>query len=67
VEKVAVDMALSTVSFAGLLPVLCVGIDLVAKDLDKKMSYQERCRVMLSPDRSENLIRKRISNVSGPL
>lgn len=39
VGKVAVDMALSTVSFAGLLVVLFVGINLLAKDLDRKTIY----------------------------
>ena len=39
VGKVAVDMALSTVSFAGLLLVLFVGINLMAKDLDKRTIY----------------------------
>lgn len=39
VGKVAVDMALSAVSFAGLLLVLFVGINLMAKDLDRKTIY----------------------------
>lgn len=39
VGKVAVDMALSTVSFSGLLLVLFVGINLMAKDLDKRTIY----------------------------
>jgi len=39
VGKVAVDMALSTVSLAGLLLVLFVGINLMAKDLDKRTIY----------------------------
>ncbi len=39
VGKVAVDMALSTVSFTGLLLVLFVGINLMAKDLDKRTIY----------------------------
>ena len=39
VGKVAVDIALSTVSFAGLLVVLFIGINLVAKDLDRKTIY----------------------------
>jgi len=39
VGKVAVDMALSTISFAGLLIVLFVGINLMAKDLDKRTIY----------------------------
>jgi ABC-type transport system involved in multi-copper enzyme maturation permease subunit len=44
VGKVAVDMALSTVSFAGLLVVLFVGIDLMAKDLDKRTIYMVLAR-----------------------
>lgn len=44
VGKVAVDMALSTVSFAGLLLVFFVGIDLVAKDLDKRTIYMVLAR-----------------------
>lgn len=39
VGKVAVDMALSTISFSGLLVVLFVGINLMAKDLDKRTIY----------------------------
>lgn len=39
VGKVAVDMALSTVSFTGLLLVLFIGINLMAKDLDKRTIY----------------------------
>ena len=39
VGKVAVDFTLSTISFAGLLFVLFVGINLMAKDLDKKTIY----------------------------
>lgn len=39
VGKVAVDMALSAVSFSGLLLVLFVGINLMAKDLDRKTIY----------------------------
>ena len=39
VGKVAVDIALSTVSFAGLLVVLFIGINLVAKDLDRRTIY----------------------------
>ncbi len=44
VGKVAVDMALSTVSFAGLLLVLFVGIELMAKDLDKRTIYMVLAR-----------------------
>lgn len=39
VGKVAVDMALSTVSLSGLLLVLFVGINLMAKDLDRRTIY----------------------------
>lgn len=39
IDKVAVDMALGTVSFTGLLVVLFVGINLLAKDLDKRTIY----------------------------
>ncbi len=39
IGKVAVDIALSTVSFTGLLLVLFVGINLIAKDLDKRTIY----------------------------
>jgi ABC-type transport system involved in multi-copper enzyme maturation permease subunit len=39
VGKVAIDMALSTVSFAGVLLVLFVGINLMAKDLDRRTIY----------------------------
>jgi ABC-type transport system involved in multi-copper enzyme maturation permease subunit len=37
--KVSVDMMLSTISFTGLLLVLFVGINLMAKDLDKRTIY----------------------------
>ncbi len=37
--KVATDMALSTVSFSGLLLVIFIGFNLLAKDLDKKTVY----------------------------
>jgi ABC-type transport system involved in multi-copper enzyme maturation permease subunit len=39
VGKVTVDMALATISFSGLLIVLFVGINLMAKDLDKRTIY----------------------------
>jgi ABC-type transport system involved in multi-copper enzyme maturation permease subunit len=39
VGKVAVDMALSTISFSGLLIVLFIGINLMAKDLDRRTIY----------------------------
>src|SRR6266704_1559632 len=44
VGKVAVDIALSTVSFSGLLLVLFVGINLMAKDLDRKTIYMVLAR-----------------------
>ncbi len=39
IGKVAVDIALSTVSLAGLLLVLFIGINLIAKDLDRRTIY----------------------------
>jgi ABC-type transport system involved in multi-copper enzyme maturation permease subunit len=39
VGKVAVDMALSTISLSGILVVLFVGINLMAKDLDRRTIY----------------------------
>lgn len=39
VGKVAVDTALSAISFTGLLLVLFVGINLMARDLDKRTIY----------------------------
>lgn len=55
VGKVAVDMALSAVSFSGLLLVLFVGINLMAKDLDRKTIYM----VLAKPvSRSQYLIGK---------
>ncbi|HEY6873440.1 MAG TPA: ABC transporter permease [Geobacteraceae bacterium] len=44
VGKVAVDIALSTVSFSGLLLVFFVGINLMAKDLDRKTIYMVLAR-----------------------
>jgi ABC-type transport system involved in multi-copper enzyme maturation permease subunit len=44
VGKVAMDIALSTVSFSGLLLVFFVGINLMAKDLDKKTIYMVLAR-----------------------
>jgi ABC-type transport system involved in multi-copper enzyme maturation permease subunit len=55
VGKVAVDMALSTVFFSGLLVVLFVGINLMAKDLDKRTIYM----VLSKPiSRSEYIVGK---------
>ncbi|MFZ3209072.1 MAG: ABC transporter permease [Geobacteraceae bacterium] len=44
VGKVAVDLALSTVSFSGILLVIFVGINLMAKDLDRKTIYMVLAR-----------------------
>ncbi|MEZ4600212.1 MAG: ABC transporter permease subunit [Syntrophotaleaceae bacterium] len=44
VGKVAVDIALSAVSFSGLLLVLFVGINLLAKDLDRRTIYMVLAR-----------------------
>ena len=49
VGKVAVDMALATISFTGLLLVLFVGINLMAKDLDKKTIYMVLSRPISRP------------------
>lgn len=42
--KASIDMALSTVSLSGLLLVLFVGINLIAKDLDKRTIYMVLAR-----------------------
>lgn len=55
VVKVAVDLSLSTVSFAGLLTLLFVGVNLFAKDLDKRTIYMVISRPI---SRSEYLIGK---------
>jgi ABC-type transport system involved in multi-copper enzyme maturation permease subunit len=55
VGKVAVDIALSSVSLSGLLLVLFVGINLMAKDLDKKTIYMVLSRPI---SRSEYIIGK---------
>ncbi len=44
VGKVAMDIALSTVSFSGLLLVFFVGMNLMAKDLDKRTIYMVLAR-----------------------
>lgn len=49
VGKVAVDMALSTISFTGLLLILFVGINLMAKDLDKRTIYMVLARPISRP------------------
>ena len=55
VEKVAVDIALSTTSLSGLLLVLFVGINLMAKDLDKRTIYMVLSRPV---SRSEYILGK---------
>ena len=55
VGKVAVDIALSAVSLSGLLLVLFVGINLMAKDLDKKTIYMVLSRPI---SRSQYIIGK---------
>lgn len=55
VGKVAVDMALSAASFAGLLLVLFVGINLLAKDLDRKTIYMVLSRPL---SRSQYIVGK---------
>ena len=42
--KTSIDMALSTISLSGLLLVLFVGINLIAKDLDKRTIYMVLAR-----------------------
>ncbi len=55
IGKVAVDIALSAVSFSGLLLVLFVGINLLSKDLDRKTIYM----VLAKPvSRSQYLVGK---------
>jgi Cu-processing system permease protein len=49
VGKVAVDIALSTVYFSGLLLVFFVGINLMAKDLDRKTIYMVISRPISRP------------------
>lgn len=44
VGKVAMDIALSTVSFSGLLLVFFIGMNLMAKDLDKRTIYMVLAR-----------------------
>ncbi len=60
VGKVAVDFALSTVSFSGLLLVLFVGINLLAKDLDKRTIYMVLARPI---SRSQYIIGKFIGMI----
>lgn len=49
VGKVMVDMALSTVALSGLLLVLFVGINLMAKDLDRRTIYMVLSRPISRP------------------
>lgn len=49
VGKVTVDVALSIASFSGLLLVLFVGINLLAKDLDRKTIYMVLSRPISRP------------------
>lgn len=60
VGKVSVDMALSTISFAGLLVVLFVGINLMAKDLDKRTIYTVLARPI---SRSQYIVGKFIGMI----
>src|SRR3989338_8518674 len=55
IVKVAVDLSLSTVSFAGLLTLLFIGVNLFGKDLDKKTIYMVISRPI---SRSEYLVGK---------
>jgi Cu-processing system permease protein len=58
--KVVVDMTLSTISFTGLLLVLFIGINLMAKDLDKRTIYSVLSRPI---SRSQYIIGKFIGMV----
>lgn len=60
VGKVAIDLSLSTLSLSGLLIVLFVGINLMAKDLDRKTIYMVLSRPVT---RSEYIIGKYIGMV----
>lgn len=55
IVKVAVDLSLSTVSFAGLLTLLFIGVNLFGKDLDKRTIYMVISRPI---SRSEYLLGK---------
>src|SRR3990167_10141915 len=55
IVKVAVDLSLSTVSFAGLLTLLFNGVNLFGKDLDKRTIYMVISRPI---SRSEYLVGK---------
>ncbi|OGQ47782.1 MAG: hypothetical protein A2W63_02725 [Deltaproteobacteria bacterium RIFCSPLOWO2_02_44_9] len=55
IVKVAIDLSLSTVSFAGLLTLLFIGVNLFGKDLDKRTIYMVISRPV---SRSQYLIGK---------
>src|SRR3972149_5590549 len=55
IVKVAVDLSLYTVYFAGLLTLLFIGVNLFGKDLDKRTIYMVISRPI---SRSEYLIGK---------
>lgn len=50
IVKVAVDLSLSTVSFAGLLTLLFIGTTLFGKDLDKRTIYMVISRSVSRPE-----------------
>jgi len=55
IVKVAVDLSLSTVSFAGLLTLFFVGVNLFSKDIDKRTIYMVISRPV---SRSQYLVGK---------
>ena len=55
VGKVAVDFALSTISLSGILLVLFIGINLLAKDIDRRTIYMVLARPI---SRSQYIIGK---------
>ena len=61
VGKVAVDISLSTVSFSGLLLVFFIGMNLMAKDLDRKTLYMVLARPI---SRTQYIIGKFLGIVS---
>jgi ABC-type transport system involved in multi-copper enzyme maturation permease subunit len=58
--KTAVDMALSTISLSGLLVILFIGINLIAKDLDRRTIYMVLSRPI---SRSQYIVGKFIGMV----
>ncbi|MBI5327071.1 MAG: ABC transporter permease [Deltaproteobacteria bacterium] len=50
IVKVAVDLSLSTVSFAGLLTLFFIGVNLFSKDLDKRTIYMVISRPISRPE-----------------